>query len=166
MTNNKVLALVQIDFCEIELAWVLKMTKEEEKQVGHLNLVADKMYTFVKTIKDVSKIKNILSNLNCDGVLWGKGNVYLLNEKDLKKVEDIILKFEKETIIVTESDISIEKATKILKVAATRSNVLSKKEESKWLINYNNINNEGGEGYVPTRITLEDVEWAKKIINK
>lgn len=42
--------------------------------------------------------------------------------------------------------------------------ILSEKEEKEWRVQYNNIVNEGGEGYVPHRATLEDRIKAKQIL--
>jgi hypothetical protein len=37
-------------------------------------------------------------------------------------------------------------------------------EVKKWRKAYNDINNEGGEGYIPEVVTEQQVEWAKKIL--
>lgn len=39
-------------------------------------------------------------------------------------------------------------------------NLMTEAEYRQWRTNYNNIMNEGGEGYIPQRITKEDYEWA------
>lgn len=60
----------------------------------------------------------------------------------------------------------IEWASKIIEEATNRKAVLTRAEERQWRIGYNNINNEGGEGYIPNRATLEDLEEAKYILRK
>ena len=30
---------------------------------------------------------------------------------------------------------------------------------------YNNVMNEGGEGYVPEMVTVEQLEWARKVLS-
>jgi hypothetical protein len=37
-------------------------------------------------------------------------------------------------------------------------------EARKWRIRYNNINNEGGDGYIPSIVTDNQVEWAEKVL--
>jgi len=64
----------------------------------------------------------------------------------------------------------IEIATSILtKVANTPKRqdgaLMTKQEARTWAKNYNNVMNEGGEGYIPEVITQEDVAWAQKILS-
>ena len=59
----------------------------------------------------------------------------------------------------------ILEATKVITESETRkTEILSDADEKYWRTNCNNINNEGGEGYVPRRATLEDVERAKSVL--
>jgi hypothetical protein len=56
-------------------------------------------------------------------------------------------------------------AEKIMaEVAIRKTEILSAADEKLWRTRYNNINNEGGEGYVPRRATLEDIARAKEIL--
>ena len=59
----------------------------------------------------------------------------------------------------------IEWANRVIAEANQRT-VLTEKEETIWRKNYNNLHNEGGDGYIPIRVTKEDVEFAKSIISK
>lgn len=77
---------------------------------------------------------------------------------------EITPKEEMENLKETTRDLEIKEAKKIMEeVKIRKTTILSVSDEKKWKINYNNINNEGGEGYMPQRATLEDVEMAKKI---
>ena len=68
----------------------------------------------------------------------------------------------KELNMVQETAKEIEIAKKIMaEVEIRKTEILSAADEKQWRINYNNINNEGGEGYIPRRVTSEDVEMAK-----
>ena len=49
-------------------------------------------------------------------------------------------------------------------VETRKTEILSAADEKQWRIRYNNINNEGGEGYMPRRATLEDIARAKEIL--
>ena len=56
-------------------------------------------------------------------------------------------------------------ATRVLKAAAeAKYEILTEKEETKWVIRWNNANNEGGYGCTPERITIEQIEWAKEVL--
>lgn len=74
---------------------------------------------------------------------------------------------EKEREIAEEAkatEIRIERARRIVEEAARREEILTDKEEETWRENYNNIMNEGGEGYVPQRVTKESLAWANKVL--
>ena len=58
-------------------------------------------------------------------------------------------------------------AQKIIDTAAKYTTpIMTNAEHRVWVKRYNDVNNEGGEGYVPDRITVEQLEWAKKVIEK
>lgn len=87
----------------------------------------------------------------------------------LVAIKELYSKVEEEFAIKTTAEIQIEKeiaaAKRIMEeVEVRKTKILSNKEEIAWARNYNNINNEGGEGYVPVRVTLEDVILAKKVL--
>ena len=54
----------------------------------------------------------------------------------------------------------------IIEIETRKTEILSDADEKLWRTNYNNVNNEGGEGYVPRMATVESVEWARTILNK
>ena len=62
----------------------------------------------------------------------------------------------------------VAEATEIISQVEYRGeeNLLTEAEESQWREVYNNMVNEGGEGYVPERVTKEKYEWAKRILRK
>ncbi len=100
------------------------------------------------------------------------GNIYITEETGTEIIEAIKemhkeMSAQIETPEVKEEATEIEEAKEVLaKVEARTTEILSEKEEKQWRANYNNLQNEGGEGYVPTRITLEDVEKAKKTLRR
>ena len=58
-----------------------------------------------------------------------------------------------------------EWATAVIAEADKRNNILTASEEKAWRRAYNNLHNEGGEyGYIPTRVTQEDVTRARAIL--
>ncbi len=84
--------------------------------------------------------------------------------EDIKKEE--MASWEK--VLTSEEKQEIKKAEKIMKEVEKigEENLKSYKEEKTWRRNYNNINNEGGEGFVPQRATKESYEWAKEIMER
>ena len=103
------------------------------------------------------------------------GNVYITLSTG-EKIIDAIQEMHEEMAVafnapaeegITASEMTNEEAQEILEEVKTRkTEILSRANENKWRVTYNNINNEGGEGYVPNRATLEDVEKAKQILSK
>lgn len=87
----------------------------------------------------------------------------------LELIEEMHKELSEEFEIKTNTEIAaeeeIEEAKTIMSEIKNReTEILSEIEEKIWRTNYNNINNEGGEGYAPSRATLEDVEKAKAIL--
>lgn len=106
-----------------------------------------------------------------DGDKCRFGNILITATTGQKIIDEIKImhtELSKEFGIKTEEEIKkereIKRANRILTEAATRTNILSDAEEKTWRTQYNNINNEGGEGYVPSRVTLEDVARANAIL--
>jgi len=99
-------------------------------------------------------------------------NIYITEQTGIKIIEaigEMHIELSKSfTLDTTTQEIEeIDEAKKIMaEVEKRKTPILSSEEETKWRINYNNINNEGGEGYIPNRITIEDIERAKLIIEK
>ena len=60
----------------------------------------------------------------------------------------------------------IADAKAIIEKADKQSEIMTNAEYARWRRHYNNINNEGGEGYIPDLITVEQLERAKKILAK
>ncbi len=74
-------------------------------------------------------------------------------EAEARKVENIKM-----------AEAILAKAEKTYK--NTDGTLMDRKQANVWRNQYNDIHNEGGEGYVPEIITTEDVEWARSIISK
>jgi len=60
----------------------------------------------------------------------------------------------------------IESAKATIAEAESQKDIPTESEYRAWRRNWNNIHNEGGEGFIPTRITSEQYEYAKSILNK
>lgn len=60
----------------------------------------------------------------------------------------------------------VESARRIIKKAESQKDIPSAKEAMRRMKQYNDIANEGGEGYVPHIVSMEEYEGAKEIIAK
>ena len=60
----------------------------------------------------------------------------------------------------------IATAKSIIEKANGQSEIMTNAEYARWRRNYNNINNEGGEGYIPKLVTAEELQYAKEILAK
>ena len=69
-----------------------------------------------------------------------------------------------------EKTIKINNAKKIIekgdKEILSNGNLMTIKEVCDWTRNYNNVMNEGGDGYIPERISKEEYDEAKKILQE
>lgn len=59
----------------------------------------------------------------------------------------------------------IERAKKLIAKAEQQETIPSKKEAERMMKRYNDINNEGGYGYVPHIISIEEYNWALKVVS-
>ncbi len=59
-----------------------------------------------------------------------------------------------------------EKAESVLAKAAKQDKIMTTAEYREWRRAYSNATNEGGEGYAPELVTMEDVVWAKGILDR
>lgn len=55
----------------------------------------------------------------------------------------------------------IKRLEKIIEAAEKQHTMMTREEQKQWEKNYNRINNEGGEGYIPKSICVEAYEAAK-----
>ena len=57
------------------------------------------------------------------------------------------------------------KAMEIIEKASKQPQIMTQAEYAQWVERYNNVMNEGGEGYVPEMVTVEQLEWARKVLS-
>lgn len=60
----------------------------------------------------------------------------------------------------------ILEAKRILDKASKQPKIMTNAEYAEWRKRYNNAMNEGGEGYIPELVTVEQLEWAKSILGQ
>ena len=79
---------------------------------------------------------------------------------DVEEGEELEAENEQKVLVVKAAEI-IREAEEI---KAAGQKIMTPQEAKAWKRNYNNINNEGGEGYIPQVVTTEDIKWAKEIL--
>jgi len=101
----------------------------------------------------------------------GMSGLFEISEEEIQRLKKLNAdrKIQKEKKEKEESERArLEWANRILKEAETRKahgmEILSETAERQWRKNYNNAMNEGGEGYIPRRATLEDIAKAEEIL--
>lgn len=65
-----------------------------------------------------------------------------------------------------ENERQIEKAKSVIAKASKQKRVMTAAEYKRWRKQYNDVVNEGGDGYIPDLVTVEDVEWANGILGR
>lgn len=110
-------------------------------------------------------VSNIMSGGEAYGCGWG-GTSHLFPISEAQEKELLDLKMTKTNKIKEKEEKEEFETAKIIIAKAERQSWMPTNEEyEKWARNYNNVNNEGGEGYIPHLITKEQLARAKKIVN-
>jgi len=89
-------------------------------------------------------------------------------EKFLKEVieagkSEEVKAYEAKKAETTKAELKAE-AQRIIEKAAKQEKIMTKAEYKEWAKRYNNAANEGGDGYIPELVTVEQLEWAKKTL--
>lgn len=111
----------------------------------------DKNKNYTKVGEAITEGEHVAKEINA-AIKEMKGQI--AEEFEMKTREQIEEEIEKEEEIAEAKEI-VKKAEKI-----GIENLMTKEEYKRWVKSYNNIMNEGGEGYIPQRVTKEDYEWA------
>jgi len=159
-----------------------KMVKRESNLDGHIFIGKEEPYTSaslelyvdgekVDSCRDTS-FWEVIDTRNGIKKIWGL-NCGMTNDQAI-----IVEKFLKEvietgkTIEVVETEQleakkeaveNIENANKTMAKYESQSLKLNANQYQTWRTDYNNANNEGGEGYIPSLVTTEQYEYAKGI---
>ena len=113
----------------------------------------------------------VTDTVNCDKAIYAEiinaveeaiNEIKAIETTEAEKAVEAIEKEEEAKAIEEE----IEWAEKVMEEAAGRIEILASENEKAWRKSYNDLLNEGGEGYVPERVTAADVARAKQILSK
>lgn len=87
----------------------------------------------------------------------------------IKEMEaELSKEFGTETKESKQQKLEIEEAKAIVEQAEKEGieNLMSQQELKQWRVRYNNIHNEGGEGYIPVKISREAYQKALNVLNR
>ena len=109
----------------------------------------------VNTRKDIDEQLKKLANYYKNDMTFESAKAAYL-KATLEKEENEIKKIAKE----------VENAKNTIEKAEKQQEIMTDAEYQVWAKNYNKINNEGGEGYIPTMVTVERLAKAKETLKK
>lgn len=95
---------------------------------------------------------------------WETKEIFIDTRKNLEEQ----LEAQEVTMEEYERAMGIEAAEENTEEATTENETITEEEYKIWKETYNNVYNEGGEGYTPPKekVTRKDIEWANKISKK
>ena len=118
--------------------------------------------TFEKAGLDQSKTYSRVGKVYTEGAEVGQE----INEVIENLKEELAAEFGTKTEKQEEKEEEIELAEEVVELAKKEGieNLMTKQELKAWRKRYNDINNEGGEGYIPTRVSQEQYQQALKTL--
>lgn len=89
-----------------------------------------------------------------------------INEAIKEMKEELSKQFDEETKESKQERLEIEEAKAIIEQAEKEGidNLMNKQEIKQWRKRYNDLYNEGGEGYIPAKVSKESYSWALEIL--
>lgn len=98
-----------------------------------------------------------------DGEFNGSSNVAYIIKEEVWDALVALNESKRKERIRKEKQEKVREYQAIIKACETTSKLYGTSEEAKQaMVNYNNLHNEGGEGYVPHFYTVDEYEWAKR----
>lgn len=130
-----------------------------------------------ETIQKVDKqiVRDVIGNFTGSdfyGGTWGGGGLLYAPEKEIEKIKELSLakfKKEEESQKQRERKEMIKIAQSIIEGADAwkrKGKLMTNEEARRWSKQYNDMVNEGGEGYVPSPITQEKYDWAVNFLKQ
>lgn len=128
------------------------------------------------------RIVDACAKLNTSTYYTGEGMTFILSKKNVDTINALIaetsaaaadpeVRREEEKEALKKEQAKRAEAEKIIADAEKSpknkdGSLMTKEEARRWRARWNNIHNEGGEGFVPDVITVEMLEYAKKVLEK
>lgn len=153
----------------VSLCNARRFTEEEKK--GYVEWFKDKGFVEIGDSTDLeyiswTDVKEVLKERKDDGSFSGCSNcAYIISEDEWNALVELNEKkrSEKEK---KETEESIAEYRQIIEQCEKQEKLYTKEEAVKKRRDYNNLYNEGGEGYIPHFYTIEEYEFAKTKLNE
>lgn len=97
-----------------------------------------------------------------DGEFNGSSNMSYIINKEAWEALITLNESKRKDRVQKEKQEKVNEYQKIIKACEVAPKLYTTEEAKQARINYNNLYNEGGEGYVPHFYTVDEYEWAKK----
>lgn len=130
---------------------------------GYPSLVEDNDYwhdTMIKAGMDLNKKYTKVNNCITEGDEAYKAIKGAISEMEAELAKEFEVKTEKEE--------EIEEAKAIIEAAEKEGieNLMTADQIKTWRKSYNNVMNEGGEGYIPTKVSKEQYQKALEVLGR
>lgn len=140
-------------------------TVEEEANYNHANVFDLAKAIEQTSLEDITfeDVKKVITTSDQDGFLYNDALYVITNEQKEALINyNTNNKIKKEKAQLTEEIYYYKKVIK----ECENHKLYHKEDIEKIKKQYNNIHNEGGEGYIPHFYTYEEYEYAKKLLSK
>ena len=163
---------IESDWGNIESNEIEKKVKIEIVSNGkvvttqsHVTLIEDnELYSKYMTQQgmDLNKKYSRVGKIATEGKEAYNNIKNAIEEIEEELAQELEVKTEKEV----KQEIKIEEAQEIVKKAEKEGieNLMTEKQLMSWIENCNNIHNEGGEGYIPARVSKEQYNRARELV--
>ena len=139
----------------------------EEEKIKYVESYRER--GFVSTSSDIDleymnfiDVKNILNDRQSDGSFCGCSNsAYIVTEDEWKKLIALNNQKRNERLAKEKAE-DIEHYKKIIQACESQQELYTKEESIEKAKEWNDIHNEGGEGFVSHFYTIDEYEYAKK----
>jgi hypothetical protein len=145
VNHTKALLTAKVDGIVVDTCWNTNFWKVIDMQSGAKKIWGIKNIGFVA--EKAAEIEAFLNDV-----------IESAKTEDVKEIEKV-----EESKMISES---IEIATSIIEKAKKQNTIPTEKEAREAERKWNNLYNEGGNGYVPHIVDIDEYNWALSIINK
>ena len=165
MEKEKEFYVIEHDssYCELRTLKARRLTESEKSD--YADWCKDKMLIGLGEDSDLEYIDwEDLPKRQCDGQFNGCNNsAWIISKEEVERYKELNAQRESEALENEKAE-EIKEAEKIVELSKKVKVCDTNAERIIYLRNYNNVQNEGGYGYLPTVLTEQEVDDAKTLI--
>ena len=150
-------------YCEVKILKARRLTESEKLE--YADWCRDKMFIGLGEDTELTYIDwRDLPKRQSDGQFNGCGNsAWIISKEEVEHYKELNAQREAEAQGKEKAE-EIKEAEKIVELSKKVKVCDTNAERIIYLRNYNNVQNEGGYGYLPTVLTKQEVEDAKELV--